>query len=81
MGRWGAGWVGREAAGAGENFFERLGVAGARGIGVSGFVEDWGFPKLLPGKSGRARAGERKLGRDCGGRGWLPIHRSGLSEG
>ena len=43
VGRWGAGWVGREAAGAGENFFERLGVAGVRGIGGSGWVEDWGF--------------------------------------
>lgn len=81
MERWGAGWVGRQATGAGENFFERLGVAGVRGIGGSGWVEDWGFPKLLPGKSGRARAGEQKLGEDCGGRGWLPIHRSRFSEG
>lgn len=81
MGRWGAGWVGRKAAGAGRNFSEGLSVAGARGIRVSGSVEDWGFPKLLPWKIGSARSVERKLGEDCGGRGWLPIHRSRFSEG
>lgn len=62
MGRWGAGWVGRKAAGAGENVFERLSVAGVRGTGVSGFVKGWDFPLLLPLKTGRARSVERKLG-------------------
>lgn len=74
MGRWGAGWVGRKAAGDGENFFERLSVVRAGGIEVSGFVEDWGFPKLLPGKSGNARSVERKLGGDCEEPICLPIH-------
>lgn len=62
VGTWGAGWVGREAAGAGENVFERLSVAGVRGTGVSGFVKGWDFPLLLPLKIGRARSVERKLG-------------------
>jgi len=81
VGGWGAGWVGRKAAGAGENFFERLSVAGVRGMGVSGLWRVKGFLIQLPGKSGSARSVERKLGKDCGERGWLPIHRSRFSEG
>jgi len=73
--------VGREAAGVGENLSERLSVAGVRGIGVSGFVEDRAFLNFYRGKAEGQEQGSKNWGRTAGEEIGCPFTVQGFPKG